>query len=57
MSFRALVRANSSIVATIPRWALPFYWCAAACILLFSGVIWLVASLCMSMRPLYERRR
>jgi hypothetical protein len=57
MGFRALIHANRSITATIPRWALPFYWCAAACVLLFSGVIWLVARICMSMRPLYEARR
>jgi hypothetical protein len=55
MSLRALARATRTPAANAPGWALPFYWCAAACILAFGAVIWLVAALCISMRPFYER--
>jgi hypothetical protein len=41
----------------MPGWALPFYWLSAACVVLFAGFIWLIAAFCMSMRPVYERRR
>ena len=41
----------------MPRWALPFYWLSAACILFFAAFIWLVATFCMSMRPVYQSRR
>ena len=41
----------------VPRWALPFYWLSAACVLFFAALICLVGMFCMSMRPLYEGRR
>jgi len=40
----------------MPWWVLPFYWLSVACVLLFIGLIGLVAALCMAMRPVYEAR-
>lgn len=57
MSFRSILAACRRNAASVPRWALPFYWASAACVLLFAGLIWLVAAFCMSMRPVYEARR
>jgi hypothetical protein len=53
---RAIIRASRRTAASVPPWVLPFYWASAACLLLFAGMICLVGALCMSMRPLYERR-
>jgi hypothetical protein len=55
-SFLATLRAIRGAAATIPRWGLPFFWFATACLLLFSLPIFLVAAFCTGMRPLYERR-
>jgi len=57
MSPRAIAALTRSAAASMPRWVLPFYWLAAACLLLFGGLIWAVARFCLSMRPLYEARR
>jgi hypothetical protein len=53
---REIARLARGAAESMPRWALPFYWVSAACLLLFAIPIWLVARFCISMRPLYQRR-
>ena len=55
--FRSILAAFRDAARSMPRWALPFYWLSAACILPFAGFIWAIAAFCGSMRPLYERPR
>jgi hypothetical protein len=57
VSFRAIIHAGVRTAGSMPRWVRPFLWTSTAIVLLFAGLIWPVAALCMSMRPLYERRR
>jgi len=57
IDLREIVRAGRRIARSMPRWALPFYWVSATCVLFFAGFIWLLGSFCMSMRPAYEARR
>lgn len=52
-----ILRLGRTAAASMPRWALPFYWISAACLLPFVVFIWSIASFCMAMRPLYERPR